>query len=340
MKKLMKWSAYLGGGFIAAALAIVLFLGANRVVVIADTGGISGLTKISDFGELPGHEIALQEGKDAEMSLKIPVENAIGPENIMIENQYVGRRFVVFIRGATGFFYESSRITGYIKPVQAASYMVESEGVTLYLQLSELYEYESILNKGYLQVNLYRPSERYEKVVILDAEESDDLNYQEKEALAQIEKKCQALLEAEGIRIYNASAQSGKTDVDSKLTLVKESNASLYVGLMLAKEQDTKRFGSYVSYNSLYFRPWFSNGSFADKMERELVTAISGKALGLVEAEDSILQELSIPAVIVCPGYLSHETEGKLLMQDGYQDMIAEGICKGIIGAFEELEKV
>lgn len=73
-------------------------------------------------------------------------------------------------------------------------------------------------------------------------------------------------------------------------------------------------------------------------MEREVVTAIEGKALGLVEVEEGILTELSIPAAVVCPGYMSNETEKELLLTQAYQERIAEGICKGITDTFEELE--
>ncbi len=338
MKKLMKWSGILGGSFLAAALGLVIYLGANRMVVIADTGNVSDLTELSSSEELPGHELSLQESGEEGAFLRIPMESAIGPENITMENRYVDRRLVMFIRGATGFFYENNRITGYVEPVEAASYTVESEGVTLYLQLSELYEYESILEKGYLQVNLYKPSERYEKVVILDAEVSDMLSGQEKEALYQIEEKCRERLEAEGIRVYSASGQGENAGLDDKLILIEQTRATIYLGLVLDKDADQERFGSYVCYNSLYFRPWLTNGDFADRIEKELVTAIEGRALGLVETEDGILSELSIPAAIVCPGYVSHETEGKLLLTDAYQERIAEGIYRGVTETFEELK--
>lgn len=338
MKRLMKWTAFLGGGLLTVMLGLVIYLGMNRVVVIADTGSVAGLTEVSDSEELPGHVLSLQESDEEGASIRIPMESAIGAENITIENQYINRRLVMYIRGATGFFYENSRITGYVEPVQKASYTVESEGITLYLQLSELYEYESILNKGYLQVKLYKPSERYAKVVVLDAEISENLNSQEKEALYQTEEKLQALLEAEDIRVYSASDRSEDAGTEETLRLIEQTKASLYVGLKFDRDEDAERFGSYVCYSSLYFRPWLTNGSFADKMEQELVTAIQGRALGLVEVNDGIMQELSIPAVVVCPGYLSHETEGKLLLKESYQDKIAKGICEGIIGTFEELE--
>lgn len=225
-----------------------------------------------------------------------------------------------------------------MEPLQKASYTVESEGITLYLQLSELYEYESILDKGYLQVNFYKPSERYARVVILDAGISESLSGREREALCRIEEKCQTMLEEKGIHAYSAGNRRDDVEMENTVRLVSQTKAGLYVGIVFDKAEVPEKFGSYVCYSSQYFRPWFTNGDFADRMERELVTAIEGKALGLVDVENELLQELSIPAVIVCPGYLSHETEGKLLLQENYQDRIAEGICNGIVSAYAELE--
>lgn len=338
MKKLMRWSAFLGGSFLAVMLALTVYLGVNRVVVIADTGSTYNLTEVSEMEELPGHELALQGSKEEETVIRIPMETAIGPENITIENQYINRRLVMHIRGATGFFYENSAITGYVEPVEKASYVVESEGVTLYLQLRELYEYESILDRGFLQVGLYKPAERYEKVVVLDAQITEDLSGGEREALYRIEEKLQALLEEAGIRTYSAADRQGDAGEESTLQLIEQTKASLYVGLKFDRDKDPERFGSYVCYSGHYFRPWLTNGTFADQMERELVSAIEGKALGLLETEDGILQEISVPAVIICPGYLSHEAEGKLLLKESYQDRIAEGICAGIVKTFEELD--
>ena len=339
MKELMRWAAWLGGFFLTLMLGTVIYMGMNRVVVIADTSSVLDMTHVSDSEELPGREISLQAGEEAETFIRIPVESSIGAENIVIENQYVNRRLVLHIRGAMGSFYEERLITGYVEPVQKATYTVTEEGVTLYLQLGELYEYESILERGYLQVNLYKPSERYARVVILDAEVSEQLNSKEKEALYKIEEKLQAALEAEDIRVYSASDRRGDADEEKTLQLIEQTRAGMYVGLMFDKDADASVFGSYVCYNSLYFRPWLTNGSFADRIEREMVGAIEGKALGLVEVKEGVLAELQVPAAVVCPGYLSHETEGQLLLKDSYQDKIAAGICAGIVGTLEELKE-
>lgn len=248
MKKLMVWSAFLGGSFLAAALGLVMYLGLNRASVSADDKSTAVLAETLGAGE---------QAEDQEAS----------------------------------------------------------------------------------QAAFGRAMKQYEKIVILDVKASDDLSEKEMEALCRIEGRCQELLEEEGILVYSASGISGENETEEKLMLAEETNAGLYLGLMFDRDENKELFGSYVCYNSLYFRPWLTNGSFADRMERSLVTAIEGKALGLVEVEDDMLRELSIPAVIVCPGYLSHETERALLLAESYQDRVAEGICGGVLETFRELEE-
>ncbi len=121
MKKLMRWSAILGGSFLAAAFMLVAGLGMNRMTAAAETGSASGVPETADPEAGPGHELILQG-------------------------------------------------------------------------------------------NRYKPSELYERAVILNTEASEGADSQEKEILARIEERCRALLEAEGIRVYSISEEGKEAD--------------------------------------------------------------------------------------------------------------------------------
>lgn len=339
MQKLMKWAAFIGGTFIAAALGLVIYLGMNRVVVIADTGSASEAAEFSgtdSLDDLSGTAVLLQKSKTDGTSFRIPVEAEIGPDNISVENQYTGRMISIFLRGATGAFYKRSAITGYTDAIRDASYVVQAEGVRLNIRFSELYEYESIWETGSLQFNLYKPAERYNRVVVLDVVPQEPVSSEEREILYQIEAKLNSRLQQEGIKVYSTSERGNSLSLEEKLAFIEETGAGMYLGLTLGADEDKEQFGSYVCYNGTYFRPGLTNGTMADIIEREVVTEISGKARGLVDTDEGILGELSIPAAIVCPGYVTHGTERELLMQDGYQELIAEGICQGALAVFEQ----
>ena len=68
-----------------------------------------------------------------------------------------------------------------------------------------------------------------------------------------------------------------------------------------------------------------------------MVTAISGKAGGLLEAEqtDTVISEATVPAAAVKVGYLTNGQEAILLQREDYIQRIAEGIYQAVLKAYE-----
>ncbi len=359
MQKLLKITAWSVGTFLLLVLSLVIYMGKNRIVVIADTGSGSGVSLVGESGgrggTLPGRAMAVEENTTSERVITIPVEASVKPENIVIENQYADKRLVIFLGGASAEFYDSNVISGHASTIEGASYTADETGVKLYLALSELYDEEGILETGVLQINLYEPEEKYDKVVVLDSDlqelsgaagfgaEDEEAEKKAAGAVRSVEEKIKKRLEEEGIRVYSASEPLSGTDaalpLEQKLMIIERTGADLYVGIAAAWDADPETFGTYVRYNKEYFMPSMTNGQLADLLEKELVTNISGKALGLEDDKSGILEELTIPAAVVYTGYISHPTEGLLLQQESYQDKIAEGISQGILNAYEKTEE-
>ena len=74
----------------------------------------------------------------------------------------------------------------------------------------------------------------------------------------------------------------------------------------------------------------------ADIVERQVVTAISGRGNGLyaAEASDVLLQEAKVPATIIKIGYASNLQEAGLLQNEDYRDKIAKGLYGAVLEAF------
>lgn len=68
-----------------------------------------------------------------------------------------------------------------------------------------------------------------------------------------------------------------------------------------------------------------------------MVTAISGKANGLVEAaiQDEVINEATVPAAAIKVGYLTNGQESILLQREDYINRIAEGIYNAVMKAYE-----
>ena len=75
----------------------------------------------------------------------------------------------------------------------------------------------------------------------------------------------------------------------------------------------------------------------ADLLEREVVTAISGKANGLVDSteDDVVINSAVVPAATIRVGYISNGQEAILLNRDDYIQKIADGIFQAIMAAYE-----
>ena len=75
-----------------------------------------------------------------------------------------------------------------------------------------------------------------------------------------------------------------------------------------------------------------------DLLEREVVTAISGKANGLVEVTeaDVVIREVTVPAAAIKAGYLTNSQEFVLLQRDDYIEKIADGICRTIQKVYDK----
>lgn len=117
--------------------------------------------------------------------------------------------------------------------------------------------------------------------------------------------------------------------------------ADLFVDVHLNKSSSGNEHGTSVSYETAYYNRKLTNVSFADIMEKNVVSAIEGYAVGITDVTDEdklpILDGLTMPAVSIACGDLTDETEGELLGHENYQKNIACGIYAGILEAKAKL---
>lgn len=144
------------------------------------------------------------------------------------------------------------------------------------------------------------------------------------------------------IGIFLTRSQDVSMDEGMRLDFVEQLKPDLFVDVHLNKNATVGAYGTSVSYDTTYFSRKLSNVEFADIMEKSVVAAIEGFAVGIVDVtdqqEDFLLSGLSIPAVSIACGDMSNEKEGELLTRDAYQSNLADGILEGIRIAKEKLE--
>ena len=338
MQKLMKLMAFFCGVFITVSMCVIIYMGHNRVVVIAQ----SGPDKNQNYApkKVTGKLITMKEAYAGGAAFKVPLPAGTTAEKITIENIYNDQKLVITLQGVTGSNYESEYIEGYISAIESAMFWEETEKITIHIQLTEVYEYESFLENDYLKVNLYKPSDKYDRIVVLDEVGKEGLPPSVQTLLHDITELVQVKLEENGVRVYHLEDQGEILGDAKKLELIEQLEANMYLGMGLYMSADNPGdFGTVTMCDTSYFRPYISNVTLADILQKEIVTAVQGKAGGVIESEENpVLENLKIPATVVYPGHASNKQEYSYMEQPSYQEKIATAVWNGVSKAYEMIE--
>lgn len=324
-------------------MTAMLWWAAGKSIVIADAAP----NDQENGGDMDGegverYRLTLETEEGKPRHFTIPIAPAIRAEQISIENRYMERQLWIYIQGAQASDYRDYVIAGDLSPVVGGWAQQQEEMTILKLQMNTIQEYSSVMEENRLYVEYAPPDECYERIVVIDPRYGgDDIGLasdgrREKDINLQIARAVRQLLEDSAIKVYLTRQEDVEVPLEDRSLLVREVNADLYVGISVnGSEDDPEQFGTEVWYNGDYFIPLFGSLQLADLLERQVTEAVVGRANGLMETEDEVLQRLTIPGALVKAGYLTHEREGELLAQEGYTQKIAEGIVAALQQAYD-----
>ena len=212
-------------------------------------------------------------------------------------------------------------------------------------------EVQDLEGKGNLQPLIkviLKEKEQYEYIVLINAAHGGD---NKGNVVNELEEKMITLEVAEKLVKFSEVGEIGffmireeDTDIsnESRAEVVKRIEPDLVIDLHVNADPDNERtLGTAMVYNNDFYRPQMTNAQVADFMERELVTCIQGKALGVFPDTANkypLLSMIEQPAVSVEMGFLTNKQEANLLKKDNYQKLIAQGIFQGVKKIREELK--
>lgn len=292
------------------------------------------------------NKLTFFQGESDTSYLRVPLPKGCKAGDIAIENYYMDQELWILVDGADGEFYEENAISGNQEMVRQGIYEDDEEGMKLRFKLTGIFEYRTILENNELYISFLSPKEVYDKIVVIDPAwggfqtgyKSDEL--EEKEINLAIAGKLKEKLDGTDIKVYYTRLDDVNPAEESRIRLANETRADMYIRIELGSSEDGSVYGTTAVYNGNYFIPGFGSVELADLLEKEVVTSIKGKALGLEEAEEpeSILKYATVPAATVRVGCATNKQEATLLMREEYQEKIAEGIYNAILKAYEEKE--
>lgn len=166
---------------------------------------------------------------------------------------------------------------------------------------------------------------------------------QEKQITLDVGKKLEKMSKENEIGFFLIREEDTDISNENRAKLIQRVEPDLVVDLHVNADPDSERtFGTAVIYNEDFYRPVLTNAKAADLMEKQLVTRIKGKALGIMgdtEKKYPLLSMIRVPAVSIEMGFLTNKQESELLKKESYQKKIAAGIYDGVESIRKELRE-
>ena len=220
--------------------------------------------------------------------------------------------------------------------------------ITKSVVITEQHDLKGEGNLEPLTESILVQKEAYDFIVLVNAAHGGDNQgnvvneLQEKKITLEVGKELEKMSEEGGIGIFLIRQEDTDISNESRAGLIEEVQPDLVVDLHVNADAANERTqGTSVVYNDCFYRPGMTNAKVADIVERNLVTKIEGKALGIFGDSQNkypLLKMIHCPAVSVEMGYLTNKQEADLLKKDNYQKKIAAGIFDGIQEIRKEMD--
>ncbi len=353
----MKKTAIYSTLFSAAALGTVFYLAGGRAAATEDVEQIEvqqyaqGDVGYSESDYSTGKELAVA-GEDNSLTFElgsadtnylcIPLPSGTAADAVTIENHYMDNEMWIALSGSDGDFYKTAAISGNRQHITGGIYEQATSGTILKFSLNNIYECRSILENNVLYLEFIAPREIYDKIVVIDpafggtmtGHESGGLK--EKEITLAIAEKLKEKLDETDIKVYYTRMDDNNPTEEQRVNIANHTKADMLIRIEANADEDSMVRGTTAVYNEHFFIPLFGSIELADILEKEVVSLIKGKAVGLMAAtdEDYVIREATVPAAAIKVGYLTNAQEAILLQKEDYIDKIATGIYQAIINIY------
>lgn len=164
----------------------------------------------------------------------------------------------------------------------------------------------------------------------------------ESEINLDISKKLQMYLHSLGVRVvmtrldgnglYSANADNYKqSDMEKRIEIINEASPDMVISIHQNSYADSSQRGAQVFYKE---SDDISLG-FANSVQTQLLSQLTSARKEANAGDYYILNECSVPAIIVECGYLTNVDDEQLLMSDDYQSKVAYAIMCGVVKYFD-----
>jgi len=217
------------------------------------------------------------------------------------------------------------------------------------LDLDHVYVYSLYEDEKFYYIDLKRPKEVYDKIVVIDAGHggkdpgavSKDEKVYEKSINLDILYELKELLDKDNVKVYYTRTVDETLYLRPRVTLANDVDCDFFISIHCNSSHKSNPDGTEILYYD-HENNNIKTEDFAVILSEEIEKNVSLKNNGILQMRDDdifILANAKVPAVIVETGYISNPADLSYLQSKAGQHDIAEGIYNGIWRAYKELKE-
>ena len=220
---------------------------------------------------------------------------------------------------------------------------VESSGrycAILDFVLAGVYEVKVCQDAQYIYLGFFKPSELYEKVVLIDPGHggidsgtlSVNPQYTEKEINLSLARKIERKLEQDKkIKVYLSREKDKYLSPEDRVKFIHALNPDICISIHCNSAGNTEASGVEVLYSKKNQDKGIRSKQLAKDCLKGILKETKQVNRGVVKGDNIyILRKAEVPIALVEIGFLSNQEEFSYLINSDYQNKIADGIIEAI----------
>ncbi|MDF2486756.1 MAG: hypothetical protein K0R46_2924, partial [Herbinix sp.] len=215
------------------------------------------------------------------------------------------------------------------------------------IELDSVYAYAIHEDTNYYYVDLRKPSEVYDKILVIDpghgGKDAGAISigemYYEKNINLGIVLALKELLDKENIKVYYTRTADDKVFLRPRVTLANAVDCDYFISIHCNSNEIASPNGTEVLYYDTNFKGVASR-DMASLFSEELGNSVELRNRGtILKHKDDIfiMDKAEVPMILIEIGYLSNSGDLNYLTKLQNQKVVAQGIYNGIMRTFEEL---
>lgn len=216
------------------------------------------------------------------------------------------------------------------------------------IALDSVYAYMTYQDSNYFYIKLQKPSEVYNKVLVIDAGHggkdagaiSANKQYYEKDINLYILQDLKKLLDKEkDIKVYYTRTGDDKVFLRPRVTLADAVDCDYFISIHCNANEYAYPNGTEILYYNEKFKG-VRNSDLAKLFSEELAKTTALKNRGTVKKhlkDIFIMDKATVPMILIETGYLTNNNDMWYLSNNKNRQAVARGIFNGIMKAYKNL---